>query len=130
MNYYESDTYLLGKEAVEKGMKEGVFYQQEDGSVWVDLEDVGMDKKIVLRSDGTSVYMTQDVGTAQKRYEDHKMDSMVYVVADEQDYHFKVLFEILKRLGEPYADKLHHLSYGMVDLPTGKNTYPILTNYA
>ena len=120
MNYYESDTYLLGKEAVEKGMKEGVFYQQEDGSVWVDLEDVGMDKKIVLRSDGTSVYMTQDVGTAQKRYEDHTMDSMVYVVADEQDYHFKVLFEILKRLGEPYADKLHHLSYGMVDLPTGK----------
>ena len=117
---YESETYLLGKESVEKGLEDGVFFRQEDGSVWIDLEDVKMDRKIVLRSDGTSVYMTQDIGTAQMRYEEHGIDSMVYVVADEQDYHFKVLFEILKRLGEPYADHLHHLSYGMVDLPSGK----------
>lgn len=118
--YYESDTYLLGKKAVEDGLIKGVFYRQDDGSVWVNLEDVGMDRKIVLRSDGTSVYMTQDIGTAQQRYEDFGVDKMVYTVADEQDYHFKVLFEILKRLGEPYAEGLHHLSYGMVDLPTGK----------
>ncbi len=118
--YYESDTYLLGKKAVEDGLVKGVFYRQDDGSVWVNLEDVGMDRKIVLRSDGTSVYMTQDIGTAQQRYEDFSVDKMVYTVADEQDYHFKVLFEILKRLGEPYAEGLHHLSYGMVDLPTGK----------
>ncbi|NBU51682.1 MAG: arginine--tRNA ligase [Chitinophagia bacterium] len=117
---YESETYLLGKESVNKGLSDGIFYRQEDGSVWVDLEDVGMDKKILLRSDGTSVYMTQDIGTAQMRYEEHAMDSMVYVVGNEQDYHFKVLFEILKRLGEPYADRLYHLSYGMVDLPSGK----------
>lgn len=118
--YYESDTYLLGKKAVDDGLQKGVFYRQDDGSVWVNLEDVGMDRKIVLRSDGTSVYMTQDIGTAQQRYEDFGVDKMVYTVADEQDYHFKVLFEILKRLGEPYAAGLHHLSYGMVDLPTGK----------
>ncbi len=117
---YESETYLLGKESVNTGLSDGIFYRQEDGSVWVDLEDVGMDKKILLRSDGTSVYMTQDIGTAQMRYEEHAMDSMVYVVGNEQDYHFKVLFEILKRLGEPYADRLYHLSYGMVDLPSGK----------
>jgi len=117
---YESETYLLGKETVEKGLESGIFYKKEDGSVWIDLEDVGMDHKIVLRSDGTSVYMTQDLGTAQMRYAEHGIDSMVYTVADEQDYHFKVLFEILKRLGEPYADKLFHLSYGMVDLTTGK----------
>lgn len=118
--YYESDTYLLGKTAVEKGLAKAVFYRQDDGSVWINLEDVGMDKKVVLRSDGTAVYITQDIGTAQKRYEDFGIDAMVYTVADEQDYHFKVLFEILKRLGEPYANQLHHLSYGMVDLPTGK----------
>lgn len=118
--YYESDTYLLGKKAVEYGIEKGVFYKEEDGSVWVDLTDAGMDKKIVLRKDGTSVYVTQDIGTAQKRYEDYGIDKMVYTVADEQDYHFKVLFEILRRLGEPYSDGLHHLSYGMVDLPTGK----------
>ncbi len=118
--YYESDTYLLGKKTVEKGLSEGGFYQKEDGSVWVDLEDAKLDHKILLRSDGTSVYMTQDLGTAQLRYQDYKVDKMVYVVADEQNYHFKVLFEILKRLGEPYAAGLHHLSYGMVDLPTGK----------
>jgi arginyl-tRNA synthetase len=118
--YYESDTYLLGKSAVEDGLQKGVFYKEEDGSVWVNLEDAGMDRKIVLRSDGTSVYVTQDIGTAQQRYADFGIDKMVYTVADEQDYHFKVLFEILKRLGEPYADGLHHLSYGMVELPTGR----------
>jgi len=118
--YYESDTYILGKKAVEDGLAKGVFYQQEDGSVWVNLEDVGMDRKIVLRSDGTSVYITQDIGTAQQRYADHGTEKMVYTVADEQDYHFKVLFEICKRFNEPFADGLYHLSYGMVDLPTGR----------
>ncbi len=119
-NNYESETYLLGKEFVQQGLADGTFYSKEDGSVWADLEDAKMDHKIVLRSDGTSVYVTQDLGTAHMRYEQYKMDHLVYVVADEQDYHFKVLFEILKRLGEPYAENLHHLSYGMVDLPTGK----------
>lgn len=118
--YYESDTYLLGKKIVEEGLQKGTFYKEEDGSVWADLEDVGLDKKIVLRSDGTSVYMTQDIGTAQVRNDDYGVDKMVYVVGDEQDYHFKVLFEIAKKLGEPYADDMHHLSYGMIDLPTGK----------
>jgi arginyl-tRNA synthetase len=118
--YYESETYLLGKKAVEYGLGKDVFYKEPDGSVWVNLEDVGMDRKIVLRSDGTSVYITQDIGTAQQRYSDFGVDQMVYTVADEQDYHFKVLFEILRRLGEPYAQHLHHLSYGMIDLPTGK----------
>ncbi|MBK8517510.1 MAG: arginine--tRNA ligase [Saprospiraceae bacterium] len=118
--YYESETYLLGKKAVDEGLDKGVFYRLDDGSVWVDLEDAGMDKKIVLRSDGTAVYMTQDIGTAQQRYNDYGIDKMVYTVADEQDYHFKVLFEILKRLKEPFADGLFHLSYGMIDLPTGK----------
>ena len=118
--YYESDTYLLGKDIVEQGLESGTFYKKEDGSVWADLEDAKLDHKIVLRSDGTSVYMTQDLGTAQLRYKDFGAESMVYTVADEQDYHFKVLFEILKRLGEPYAAGLHHLSYGMVDLPSGK----------
>lgn len=119
-NYYESDTYLLGKSTVEEGIKRGVFEKENDGSVWVDLTDVGMDRKIVLRSDGTAVYMTQDLGTAMLRYQDFGVEHMIYTVADEQDYHFKVLFEILKRLGEPYAQNLHHLSYGMVDLTTGK----------
>lgn len=118
--YYESDTYLLGKDAIEKGLEAGVFYKRDDGSVWIDLEDAGMDHKIVLRSDGTSVYMTQDIGTAMERYKDLGSDKMIYTVADEQDYHFKVLFEILKRLDQPYADGLYHLSYGMVDLPSGK----------
>jgi len=118
--YYESDTYLLGKQTVDDGLERNVFFRQDDGSVWIDLEDAGMDKKIVLRSDGTAVYMTQDIGTAMVRNQDFGVEKMVYVVADEQDYHFKVLFEILKRLGEPYADHLHHLSYGMVDLPSGK----------
>ncbi|MEM8524315.1 MAG: arginine--tRNA ligase [Bacteroidota bacterium] len=119
-NYYESDTYILGKETVEKGLSDGVFYQKEDGSTWVDLTDSKLDHKIVLRADGTSVYLTQDLGTAQLRYQDFGVDSMIYVVGDEQNYHFQVLFEVLKRVGEPYADALHHLSYGMVDLPTGK----------
>ncbi|MBK9256846.1 MAG: arginine--tRNA ligase [Saprospiraceae bacterium] len=118
--YYESDTYLLGKKAVESGLERNVFYKETDGSVWINLEDAGMDKKVVLRSDGTSVYITQDIGTAQQRYADYNINAMVYTVADEQDYHFKVLFEILKRLKEPYAGSLFHLSYGMVDLPTGK----------
>ncbi len=117
---YESDTYLLGKDLVEEGLKSGVFYKKEDSSVWVDLEDEGMDHKLVLRSDGTSVYMTQDLGTAQVRYQKYGFDNMAYVVGDEQDYHFQVLFKILKKLGEPYADHLYHLSYGMVDLTTGK----------
>ncbi len=119
-NYYESETYLLGKETVTEGLARGVFEQEADGSVWVDLTDIGMDKKIVLRSDGTAVYMTQDLGTAMTRYKDFGVNKMIYTVADEQDYHFKVLFEILKRLKEPYADGLYHLSYGMVDLTSGK----------
>ncbi|MBK6664562.1 MAG: arginine--tRNA ligase [Saprospiraceae bacterium] len=118
--YYESKPIFWAKKAVEDGLKKGIFYQEGDGSVWVNLEDAGMDRKIVLRSDGTSVYITQDIGTAQKRYADFGIDKMIYTVADEQDYHFKVLFEILKRFKEPYADGLYHLSYGMVDLPTGK----------
>lgn len=118
--YYESDTYLLGKQAIEYGLDKGVFYKEDDGSVWVNLEDAGMDRKIVLRNDGTSVYITQDIGTAHQRYKDFGIDKMVYTVADEQDYHFKVLFEILRRLGEPYSNGLFHLSYGMIDLPTGK----------
>lgn len=118
--YYESNTYLLGKASIEAGLKEDIFYKKEDGSVWIDLEDAKLDHKLVLRSDGTSVYMTQDIGTAQLRYKDFGVDKMVYVVADEQNYHFQVLFEILKRLEEPYAEGLHHLSYGMVTLPEGR----------
>lgn len=118
--YYESETYLLGKDTIEKGLAEDVFYRLEDGSVWIDLEDVKLDKKLVLRRDGTSVYITQDIGTAQLRYRDFGTDHMVYVVADEQNYHFQVLFEIMKRLKEPYAAGLFHLSYGMVELPSGR----------
>ena len=120
LNYYESETYLLGKEKVEGGLADDIFYKEEDGSIWVDLEDVGMDKKILLRGDGTSVYLTQDIGTSLIRYDDHKAGKMVYVVGDEQDYHFKVLFEVMKKLKAPFADNLYHLSYGMIDLPTGK----------
>lgn len=119
-SYYESDTYLLGRDIVDKGLGENVFYKEEDGSVWIDLTAEGLDKKILLRSDGTSVYMTQDLGTAEDRYRDFQANRMVYVVADEQNYHFQVLFSILKRLGVPYADGLFHLSYGMVELPTGR----------
>lgn len=118
--YFESETYLLGKDTIEQGLKEAIFYQKEDNSVWIDLTDVKLDQKLVLRSDGTAVYMTQDIGTAELRYRDFGVDKMVYVVADEQNYHFQVLFEIMKKLKAPYADGLFHLSYGMVDLPTGK----------
>jgi arginyl-tRNA synthetase len=120
-NYYESDTYLLGKDLVEEGLSKGVFYRKEDGSVWIDLTDEGLDEKLVLRSDGTSVYITQDIGTAIQRVKDFPdVNGMVYTVGNEQDYHFKVLFLILKKLGYPWAENLYHLSYGMVDLPSGK----------
>ena len=119
--YYESDTYLLGKEVVEIGLQKEVFYKKEDGSVWIDLTDEGLDEKLVLRSDGTAVYMTQDIGTAIQRVKDFpNVKGMVYTVGNEQDYHFKVLFLILKKLGFDWAENLYHLSYGMVDLPSGK----------
>lgn len=119
--YYESDTYLLGKEVVDEGLTKGVFFRRPDGSVWIDLTADGLDEKLVLRSDGTSVYITQDLGTADlKNAEYHGLDQSVYVVGNEQDYHFKVLFLILKKLGRSYAPGLFHLSYGMVDLPSGK----------
>jgi arginyl-tRNA synthetase len=118
--YYESNTYTLGKDIVEEGLSKGVFFKKEDGSVWIDLTDEGLDQKLVLRGDGTSVYITQDVGTAQMKYEQYKMDSSIYVVGNEQEYHFKVLFLILKKLGKTWAQGLFHLSYGMVDLPSGK----------
>ncbi|MBT8183390.1 MAG: arginine--tRNA ligase [Eudoraea sp.] len=119
--YYESDTYLLGKDVVEDGLKKGVFFKKDDGSVWIDLTEEGLDEKIVLRSDGTAVYMTQDIGTAIQRVKDYPdIDGLVYTVGNEQDYHFRVLFLILKKLGFSWADNLYHLSYGMVDLPSGK----------
>lgn len=119
--YYESDTYLLGKDVVQIGLDKGVFEKDPDGSVWIDLTDEGLDRKIVLRSDGTAVYMTQDIGTAIQRVKDHPdVKGMVYTVGNEQDYHFKVLFLILKKLGFDWAENLFHLSYGMVDLPSGK----------
>ena len=119
--YYESDTYLLGKEFIAEGLKTGVFFKKEDGSVWCDLTEDGLDEKIVLRSDGTAVYMTQDIGTAIQRLKDYPdVGGMVYTVGNEQDYHFKVLFLILKKLGFDWAENLYHLSYGMVDLPSGK----------
>ncbi|AIY11880.1 arginine--tRNA ligase [Cellulophaga baltica] len=119
--YYESDTYLLGKDVVAAGLEKGVFFKKEDGSVWIDLTDEGLDEKIVLRSDGTAVYMTQDIGTAIQRVKDHPdVSGMVYTVGNEQDYHFKVLFLILKKLGFSWSENLFHLSYGMVDLPSGK----------
>jgi arginyl-tRNA synthetase len=120
INYYESNTYLLGKDIVNKGLEQGVFYKKDDGSVWIDLTDDGLDEKIVLRADGTAVYMTQDIGTAIQRFKDYDIDSLIYTVGNEQDYHFKVLFLILKKLGFDWAEKLYHLSYGMVDLPSGK----------
>lgn len=120
-NYYESDTYLLGKSVVELGLEKGIFERDPDGSVWIDLTDEGLDRKIVLRSDGTAVYMTQDIGTAIQRVKDFPdVGGMVYTVGNEQDYHFKVLFLILKKLGFDWASNLYHLSYGMVDLPSGK----------
>ena len=119
-NYYESNTYLLGKDVVATGLKSGVFFKKNDGSVWIDLTEDGLDEKIVLRSDGTAVYMTQDIGTAIERFKDYALDALTYTVGNEQDYHFKVLFLILKKLGFEWAENLHHLSYGMVDLPSGK----------
>ena len=118
--YYESNTYLLGKDTVEEGLAKGVFFKKEDGSVWIDLTADGLDQKLVLRADGTSVYITQDLGTAQMKYDDFGMDKSIYVVGNEQDYHFKVLFLILEKLGKSWAKGLYHLSYGMVDLPSGK----------
>ncbi|TCC91010.1 arginine--tRNA ligase [Pedobacter hiemivivus] len=118
--YYESNTYLLGKGTVDEGLEKGVFFKKPDGSVWIDLTADGLDQKLVLRADGTSVYITQDLGTAQMKYDDFKMDESIYVVGNEQDYHFKVLFLILEKLGKSWATGLHHLSYGMVDLPSGK----------
>ncbi len=118
--YYESETYLPGKKFVEEGLKQGVFFKKEDGSVWIDLTDEGLDEKLVLRKDGTSVYITQDLGLAEEKYEDFKYDESIYVIADEQNYHMKVLKLILKKLGKPYADGIYHLSYGMVELPSGR----------
>lgn len=119
-NYFESDTYLLGKEFVEDGLKKGVFYKKEDGSVWIDLTADGLDEKLVMRKDGTSVYITQDLGLADKKYEDFQYDQSIYVIADEQNYHMKVLQLILQKLGKPYANGVYHLSYGLVELPTGR----------
>ena len=119
--YYESDTYLLGKEIIDQGLKRKIFFSKPDGSVWIDLKNEGLDEKILLRSDGTAVYITQDLGTVIKRFEDFpQIDNLIYTVGNEQDYHFKVLFAILKKLGYSWADNLYHLSYGMVDLPQGK----------
>ncbi|UEG51953.1 arginine--tRNA ligase [Mucilaginibacter daejeonensis] len=118
--YYESDTYLLGKDIIEEGLTKGVFFKKEDGSVWIDLTEDGLDQKLVRRADGTSVYITQDLGTAQLKYDDYGMSESIYVVGNEQDYHFKVLFLILQKLGKEWAQGLYHLSYGMVDLPSGK----------
>ncbi len=118
--YYESNTYLLGKDLIEEGLNKNVFYKKDDGSVWIDLRDEGLDEKLVLRSDGTSVYITQDIGTAELKYKDYACDKGIYVVGNEQDYHFKVLFLILQKLGKSWAEGLYHLSYGMVDLPSGK----------
>lgn len=118
--YYESGTYLLGKKFVEQGLEQGVFYRKDDGSVWINLTDEGLDEKLVLRKDGTSVYITQDLGLADEKYKDFGYDKSIYVIADEQNYHMKVLELILKKLNKPYADGILHLSYGMVDLPTGR----------
>ena len=118
--YYESNTYLEGKKEVERGLKNGLFYRREDGSVWADLTQNGLDEKLLLRADGTSVYMTQDIGTAKLRFQDYPIDKMVYVVGNEQEYHFKVLSILLDRLGFPFGKELVHFSYGMVELPNGK----------
>ena len=119
-NYFESQTYLLGKEIVDEGLSKGVFFKKEDGSVWIDLTADGLDEKLVLRKDGTSVYITQDLGLADKKYEEFPYDQSIYVIADEQNYHMKVLKLILQKLGKPYADGIYHLSYGLVELPSGR----------
>ena len=118
--YYESETYLLGKSLVQDGLDKGVFFRKEDNSVWIDLESDGLDQKLLLRGDGTSVYMTQDLGTALSRFEENKLDDMIYVVGNEQNYHFQVLKLVLKKLGYDWSDNIYHLSYGMVELPEGK----------
>ena len=118
--FYESQTYILGKEFVQKGLKDGSFYKKEDGSVWIDLSDVGLDEKLLLRGDGTSVYITQDIGLVKQKFEEYKLDESIYVIGDEQIYHMKVLKEICRKLGMPFADNILHLSYGMVELTTGK----------
>lgn len=118
--YKESETYLLGKEMVQQGLSDGLFFQKEDGSVWIDLTDEGLDEKLLLRGDGTSVYMTQDMGTCELKYQDYGMDKSMYVVGNEQDYHFKVLKLIMQKMGKAYADGIFHMSYGMVELPEGK----------
>lgn len=118
--YYESKTYLLGKHIVEEGLEKNIFFKKPDGSVWIDLTKDGLDEKLLLRADGTSVYMTQDLGTAQLKYDDYHIDESIYVIGDEQNYHMKVLKLILQKLGKPYADGIQHLSYGMVELPTGR----------
>jgi arginyl-tRNA synthetase len=117
---YESNTYLLGKDLIQHGLVTGVLYQKEDGSVWCDLSDEGLDHKLLLRGDGTSVYMTQDLGTAVQRFQENDIQKLIYTVGNEQDYHFDVLFKILKKLGYSWAENLYHLSYGMVELPEGK----------
>ena len=119
-NYYESDTYLQGKSLVEDGLRKGCFYKKEDGSIWVNVEDEGLDHKLLLRADGTSVYITQDIATALLRYKDYQFDKMIYTVANEQIYHFDVLFALLKKMGYAWSEHMHHLSYGMVMLPSGK----------
>jgi arginyl-tRNA synthetase len=118
--YYESNTYLLGKDIVQEGLNKNIFYTKEDGSVWIDLTSDGLDEKLVLRKDGTSVYITQDIGLAKQKYDQFKIDQSIYVIGDEQNYHMKVLKLIAQKLGLPYADDIYHLSYGMVELPTGK----------
>jgi arginyl-tRNA synthetase len=118
--YYESNTYLLGKDIVQKGLQQKVFFQKEDGSVWIDLTADGLDEKLVQRKDGTSVYITQDIGLALQKYEEYHIDRSIYVIADEQNYHMKVLKLICQKLGMPYANDIFHLSYGMVELPSGK----------
>lgn len=117
---YESNTYILGKDLIQKGLEDGILYKKDDGSVWCDLTDEGLDQKLLLRSDGTSVYMTQDLGTAVERFKKNNLQKLIYTVGNEQDYHFQVLFKILKKLGYEWADQLFHLSYGMVELPEGK----------
>lgn len=120
ITYYESETYLLGKDVVQQGLKKNIFYKKEDGSVWIDLTADGLDEKLVLRKDGTSVYITQDIGLAIQKYDQYKIDQSIYVIGDEQNYHMKVLKLICQKLGLPYADNIFHLSYGMVELPSGK----------
>jgi arginyl-tRNA synthetase len=118
--YYESETYLLGKKFVEQGLKKGVLHRKDDGSVWIDLTSDGLDEKLLLRRDGTSVYITQDLGLAQQKFEDYPYNQSIYVIGDEQNYHMKVLKLILQKLQLPYADGIYHLSYGMVELPSGR----------